>query len=253
MNRWLCCCAACCAMCVVGLAANTPSEKDEPFKAIPAADLNRQIDVYLQGFSTAVADSDTYEGESRRVMRDAYTLAVLATLLANHESDHPRKAVCGALVEAAQKLAAAKDFQSAKTALAQVQAVVAGGMAPGGPLKKDVIAPQGQLMKQVTFVNNRLRRNMRRFDDKTEDLALDAAVLSAIAQAVTHDYSAVKDPAEHSKWVEFSKAMRDSAGELNAQLHQKNRRGAEDALEKMTKSCDQCHAVFRKQLLPTKQ
>ena len=119
--------------------------------------------------------------------------------------------------------------------------------------KWETVAPQGQLMKQVTFVNNRLRRNMRRLDQKADDIALDAAVLSVIAQAVAHDTSAVKDPTDSAQWVEFSNTMRDSAGELNAQAHQRNREGAEAALTTLTKSCEQCHAVFRKQVLPTKE
>ena len=109
-------------------------------------------------------------------------------------------------------------------------------------------------MKQVTFVNNRLRRNMRRFDDKSEDIALDAAVLSAIAQAVAHDYSAAKNPEEQAQWYEFSREMRDSAGELNAQAHQRDRNAVDAALATLSKSCEQCHAVFRKQLLlPAKE
>jgi len=254
MNRWIYCYAVCLAASAVGIAADAPSKPDEPFKAIPAADLNRQVDLYVQGFATALSDSGKYEEESRRVMKDAHTLAAIALVLAKHEADHPRKQSAPALLAAAQKLGAATDYASAKSALAAVQvAAKSNGRKPAenGP-KWETVAPQGQLMKQVTFVNNRLRRSMRRFDEKADELALDAAVLSVIAQAVAHDTSAVKDPAETGKWYELSDLMRDSAGDLNAQVHKKNRAGAEAALATLTKSCEQCHAVFRKQLLPTK-
>jgi hypothetical protein len=254
MNRWIYCCAACLAVCAAGLAADAPGERDEPFKAIPPADLNRQVDLYLQGFATALADSGKYEEVSRRVMKDAHTLAAIALVLAKHESDHPRKRSAPALLSAAQRLASATDYPSARSALAAVQAAAKGGGNPAETSPKwGTVAPQGQLMKQVTFVNNRLRRNMRRLEEKADDIALDAAVLSVIAQAVTHDYSAVKDPQQSAKWVEFCNTMRDTAGELNAQVHQKNREGADAALGRMTKNCEQCHAIFRKQLLPTKE
>ena len=105
-------------------------------------------------------------------------------------------------------------------------------------------------MKQVTFVNNRLRRNMRRFDDRKDDNARDAALLAAIAQACNYDTHEVKDPAEIDKWYQLCGEMRDAAGDLNAQIHAGDKAAAETALANLGKSCEVCHQTFRVQNAP---
>ena len=100
------------------------------------------------------------------------------------------------------------------------------------------------------FVNNRLRRNMRRFDERAADNARDAALLAAIGQAILYDTHEVKNPADAAKWYEICAQMRDSAGEVNAKIHAKDKVGAEAAFVKLGKSCDDCHSTFRVTVMP---
>ena len=115
-------------------------------------------------------DAQVYMDKSRQITRDAHTLAALALVLAKHDQDHRLKARAQALLTAAQQLAKAKEYAAAKRAFEAVEDA-ANGEAPvaAADVKWERIAGLGQMMKQVTFVNNRLRRNMRRFEDRADD------------------------------------------------------------------------------------
>jgi cytochrome c556 len=86
---------------------------------------------------------------------------------------------------------------------------------------------------------------MRRFERDADAVAVDAAILAAIAQAVTPDTHEVKDPAGIPTWYQLCGEMRDAAGQLNAAAKAKDAAGAEKALGLMTQKCDRCHSVFR--------
>jgi len=104
------------------------------------------------------------------------------------------------------------------------------------------------LMKQVPVVNNSLRRGVEgRFQRQAEQLAGQAATLAAIAQVSQFDLSAVKDPADAAKWRQLCNEMRDAAGEVNSAAHAQDQAKAKAALARMMKSCDACHATFRKE------
>ncbi|HJT30602.1 MAG TPA: cytochrome c, partial [Pirellulales bacterium] len=164
-----------------------------------------------------------------------------------YDTEHPLKTAAPALVEAAGKLAKSKDYAAAQAAFATVELALAdknnGGAAPTTTPAK--VASMGQLMKQVTFVNSRLKRGLRRLGDKTDEKARDTAVLAAIAQAITYDTHEVKHDEQRDDWYRFCGEMRDAAGELNAQIKAADKQGAERALKRLGQSCEACHQVFR--------
>ncbi len=167
--------------------------------------------------ASALADAQSYTDKSRQVKRDAHTLSALALTLAKHDQDHRLKASAPTLLAAAQQLAGAKDYDAAKKAFANVESATAGKSTDAAaPAEWRKVAGLGQLMKQVTFINNRLKRNLRRFDERKDDNVRDAATLAAIAQACNYDTHEVKDPADLDKWYQLCGEMRDAAGALNA-------------------------------------
>jgi hypothetical protein len=220
-------------------------------KVMPAADLIAQVDLCLTGCREALVDAQSYTDKSRQVTRDAHTVAALALVLAKHDQDHRLKASAPDLLAASRQLAKAKDYEAAKTAFVAVESAAQGkstGAAAAPQWEK--VAGLGQLMKQVTFVNNRLKRNMRRFDERKDDNARDAAVLAAIAQAANYDTHEVKDPADIDKWYQLCGEMRDAAGDVNAQIHAGDKAKAEAALANLGKSCETCHETFRVRTSP---
>jgi len=236
---------------LVGVVVGDPPEPPALSKAFPADDLIREVDALVVSCREGLVDDQVYADKSRLITRDAHTLATLALVLAKHDQDHRLKAASPTLLTAAQQLAKAKDYNSAKQAFEAVEDA-ANGEAPvaAADVKWERVAGLGQLMKQVTFVNNRLRRNFRRFEERSDDNARDAAVLAAIAQMSTYDTHEVKDPTKLDKWYELCGDMRDAAGDLNAQVRAGNRAAAEAALANLGKSCEACHETFRVRTAP---
>jgi hypothetical protein len=154
------------ALAVSRLVAGDPPPSPPVSQFAPVDDLATQIKLTIGGFATMVASEETYQTDADKLRRDAHTLAALALVLGLHDSEHPLKAVAPALVAAARALAQAKDYVTAKQAVEVVQAAAAGnGGAIDGELKWEKVAGLGQLMKQVTATNTRLKRGLKRFDE----------------------------------------------------------------------------------------
>ena len=257
-GRWLAACAV--AACGVGgalLAAAEDSGATADAAAVPkvsrfapAKDLKAQTDFYLGRLQESLAARDDYdEAKQSRVGKDANTLAVLGLALAMHDEDN---AVRGKLelVRAAQSLAASSgDFDGAAQALARAKLAAGGAPAAAGekPAWQKVAALE-PLMKQVPIVHGALKRGIEgRFQRQAEAAAGQAATLAAIAEAARFDTSAVKDPADAGPWRRYCAEMRDAAGEVNSAAHAGDQAAARAGLVRLAKSCDACHAAFRRE------
>jgi cytochrome c556 len=231
---------------LVGVVLGDAPDPPAMSKVVPADDLVKEVDLLVTTCREGLVDEQVYMEKSRQITRDAHTLAVLALVLAKHDQDHRLKAAAPTVLTAAQQLAKAKDFMAAKQGFQAVEDAVNGEPpVAAADVKWERVAGLGQLMKQVTFMNNRVRRNIRRFEERSEDNARDAAALAAIAQVCVFDTHEVKDPAQLDKWYELCGEMRDTAGQLNAHIRAGNKPAAETALVNLGKSCEACHETFR--------
>jgi cytochrome c556 len=86
-----------------------------------------------------------------------------------------------------------------------------------------------------------------KFDSQKTQSAEQSATLSAIAASILTDTRAVKNPADTDKWYKFSADMRDAAGSVNAAVHAGDQAATATAMSQLAKSCEACHAVFRKE------
>lgn len=211
----------------------------------PAADLVKAVDDYITRLGEALSSEGDFSDFQSRIIKDAETVAVLALVLGLHDEKTPYQAAAPALIKASQELAkaAAKDYASAKKALAELEAAKS---ASGDPstLKWVKVASLKELMEQVPLVNSRLKRNMRRFDRQVEAIAVDAAVLAAIAQGSMANVDETSQPSNAEKWFTYCADMRDASAEINRAAKKKDAAAAEKAVAALTKSCDDCHAVF---------
>ncbi len=211
----------------------------------PAKDLVYEVDYYVGRLENAVESESEYKDSTDKVVKDANTLSVLAlTLGLNDEASQYQKAA-PALVKAAQKLAAAKDFASAKAGVASVKEALASAGDVSG-LKWEKVATLEALMGQVPLVNSRLKRNTGklRFQKMAKENAGESAALAAIAQASMANADDVKKLGDAEKWHKLCAQMRDAAGALNAAIHAKDKDAAATAMKNLAQSCDDCHEVF---------
>jgi hypothetical protein len=212
----------------------------------PAKDLANQADQYIKSLAKSVATEEDYKDDQGKVAKESNTLIIIALALGLHDEESKYKAQAGALMKAAQAVAATKDYASAKTAVAALQEAAAGGSKADVELKWEKVASLPELMKQVPLINNKLKRYIKpaKFKEKAKDTAGYTAVIAAIAQGSMANSSETKKPAEVEKWYGFAAAMRDDAGALNAAIHKGNKAAAAKAMKKLQQGCEDCHAVF---------
>jgi hypothetical protein len=212
----------------------------------PAADLANQADRYIKDLENGVANEPDYKDSVENIAKQSNTLVVIALALGLHDQESKYKTVAGAVIKAAQAVAATKDYESAKKAVAALKAAAAGGGEAGGELKWEKVAALPELMKQVPVINSKLKLNIKpaKFKKKAKDTEGYTAVIAAIAQGSMADTSATKLPDQVKQWYGFSAAMRDDAGALNAAIHKGDEPAAAKAMKKLAQSCEDCHAVF---------
>jgi hypothetical protein len=244
------------AVCLFASAAGTEKKDDPDRPALPdvpklssfapAKDLVGQLQAYIKEIDSTLSSEEEYKDSEGKIGRCTNTLAVIALCLGLHDEDNQYKNRAPALIKAAQALAATTDYQSAKKAFDAVKAAADGKLPGQGELKWEKTASLPELMKQVPNINTKLKRNIKgaKFKSKAAETAGYTAAIAAIAQGSMADASAAKNPQEINKWYEFSAAMRDSAGAANAAIHAGNEPAAAEAMQKLAKSCTDCHTVF---------
>lgn len=219
----------------------------KPSQYAPIQDVVAQIEAFLQQLGTDLsAEADYGDDQKSRVAKDANTLIVLAQILATHNEKHDRQKSAAPLLSASQGLAnSTEKFADAKSALEKVNA--AWKSDSGGEVKREPVANLQLLMKQVPIVNNKLRSGVsgRRFDRTIDQNAGLATTLAAIAEAssVDTDYCTGKD--EEARWAKICAEMRDAAASINAAVRKKDQKAATAGLERLVKTCDDCHHDFR--------
>ncbi|MGQ9606456.1 MAG: hypothetical protein ACUVTW_09665 [Thermogutta sp.] len=217
-----------------------PAPKASTFA--PAQDLVVAVDSYIERIGEALADANEFADLQSRVVKDAETVSVLALVLGLHDEDNSYKAAASELIKTSQAVAQASDYAAAKAAFEKLQAAkTAKGGAVTGWIR---VASLKALMEQVPLVNSRLKRNLRRFDRQAEGIAVDAAVLAAIAQGSMANLDETIQPSNSEKWFAFCEQMRDAAAAVNKAARAKDEASAVTAERALAKSCDDCHAIF---------
>jgi hypothetical protein len=236
---------------------NTPALPDVPKLSsfAPVKDLADQVQNYIKEIETTLADEQEYKDSEGKIGRCSNTLAVIALCLGMHDEDNQYKTRAPAIIKTARELAAAADYQSAKKAFDAVKAAAEGKLPARGDLKWEKVASLPDLMKQVPNINTKLKRNIKgaKFKSKSKDTAGYTAAIAAIAQGSMADAGAAKNPQEINEWYQFSAQMRDAAGAANAAIHAGNEPAAAEAMQKLAKSCTDCHAVFHPEAILTEE
>ncbi len=230
-------------------AAASSSAADETstpkFSSIaPADDLSYELNFIVADVEKAVADEDEFKAQIEdRFLRDANTIALVATALALHDQDNAVKPHAQAIIAAAHKLGEAKDFAATKAAVAGLKASLEGS-APGD-VKWGKIAALKNLMKdEVPNVNVKLKNSVRHLDKRAKEAAAHAATMALIAENAKLYVADTKKPTETAKWSAFAEQFRAAASDVAAKVHSGDKNGANAAMEKLNQSCHDCHAVF---------
>jgi len=211
-----------------------------------ADDLAAEVKLQIADLEKAVVDEEEYKSQVEgRFIRDGNTIALIAIALGLHDQDHPIKHCAKAIAAAAQKLAQTKDFAGTKQAIEDLKAAANGEGKGSSELKWGKVSKLPGLMKdEVPAINNKLKTGLRHFKKRSSDVAANAATMALIAENANLYVADTKKPGEGQKWTEFDSQMRAAAGDLAAKAHAGDEAGAKTAMDKLEKSCHDCHAVF---------
>jgi hypothetical protein len=232
-------------------APGNPSAAAKVSSYAPADDLSNQLHSIIARVDESLAKPDDFDdARQSRIAKEADVAAVIALGLGMSDQDHALKRSASSILAAAQSLAKAADFATAHSAIDRLKLAADGkpSQAAAAPeLRWQPVAPLGLLMKEVPIIDSNLKRAMQpeRFKAQTKASAGAAAVLAVIAQEAATDHDAIKNPADTSKWEQFCFEMRDAAGGVNRAIHAGDAEGTLQAFARMSKTCEQCHRVFR--------
>lgn len=245
--------AGCCAFCLLGLAglfaagaAPVAPPAAPPVSSIaPAKDLEELVPDYVEDLEEAVESEETYKEEAEQMAKEANALCVLALTLGLHDQENKYQKAAPALLKAAQQVAAAKDYASAKSGVEAVKAALATNGDPSA-LKWEPVAALPELMKYIPQLDTRVKRyvNPRRFEKYGTRATPYAAMIAAIAQGTVADTTEAENDDQVRQWYGFMTQMRDAAAAVNAACHKGDEAAAFEAMSKLGQSCDDCHAVF---------
>lgn len=242
----------CLLMC---LSATAPAANLAPTPNVsafaPIDELVGLIESYVAECLAKTKDEAAYKAGEAQVERNAHTLCVLGTALALHDQEAPLKKLAGGIVAAAAKLAECSSFDESQQAIAELATAL---KLPVGdaPLPGDwqTSASMAPLMKQVAFLNGKLRRGARgsRFATTADENARHATVLAVIAQAVSADTTGIEGDEKQRQWQDFCEQMRGEAAAAHAALKAKDPGQTTAALGRLEQSCKACHQVFKPDL-----
>jgi hypothetical protein len=219
----------------------------------PAEDLASQVPEYLEDLEEAVESEETYNESIDKIAQRSNTLILVALALGLHDTDNPYKAAAPAMMEAAQQLAAAKDYAAAKAAVEAVKTAAAATDGDSSDLKWERVASMKELMLAVPVINTRLKGRLKsesRLKQRAEEAAGLAAVLAVIAQGSLPNCGETIAPQEVQKWYHDCIHMRDAAAAANAAIRAfDDGNGSFDAAKTIVEgdlntSCEDCHTVF---------
>lgn len=234
---------ACFAQCLAVEVENSP-----PSSYAPINDIDHQFEYFIKRLEKNLDNVSDYDKDRQgSVEKDASTLAVLALVLANHDSDGESKNNAGEMLTVAQKLVASVASYAEAKAVFDKLLSTQSAIGSGEPLEWKPVADLSVLMQQVPIVNNSLRRGVRsrRFKRSIDRTAGLAATLAALAEISALDTTYCADDEDARVWRKICAEMRDAAASVNRAVRNTDQQAAQKGLDLLVETCDKCHLRFR--------
>jgi cytochrome c556 len=199
---------------------------------------------YLADLKPLLVDEASYTKNAQQIGFKANAVTAIAHFLGKHDAASPLKGAAVEIMNSSKELTRAKDYAAAKAAWDKLQAATAPGAAAGPAPSWDRTASLGRMMEEISAMNGKLKRNLRRLDRTKDDNLRSAAVLAAFAQVGVYDTHEVKNEADFPTWYAMMTEMLDACIELSKQYEKGDAAGVKTSLDRLEKSCATCHDKF---------
>jgi hypothetical protein len=220
-----------------------------------AESLAQQIAFFAGRIQESLASETEYDiAKQTRVRKDAMTLAALARCMKQHGGEHVLVAAADEIATTADGMMVdRKDFSKTNSHWKSIEAALKRDAkspeTPASPAARqnpDALADIDTLMKQIRFVENRLKLSASKLDEQPsrEQVAGFAATYAALAKPLAD--LAPKYGKEAEEWSAMSRALERSAIAASRAANGNDAPAMKSALRRVEQSCNACHAAFRR-------
>lgn len=205
--------------------------------------------------TASLAQVGTYNGNYKEIAVDGAVIAALAGIVIEHGGDVPWKAKAPYIRNFGFELSQAatglgKDnYEKSKTAFDKLTASFngeapadAGAVAAKRPFSE--VADRGGLMKRIEKAKNWMRDNINndaKLKGEADAILHEAVMISTLGKVVSLEGYTNTDEQDYQQFVN---ALIGGAQEAQSAVKDQSLKKFTDSMNKVSKSCDQCHANY---------
>ena len=222
---------------------------------LPIDNLQDEVKKARNRLTASLQGQGTYNGNYKDVAVDGNVIAALAGIAIDHSGDVSWKANAPYIRKFGHELAEAasglgKDnYEKSKTAFEKITAVFngsipadAGEVVPKKPFHE--VADRGGLMKRIEKAKNWMKDNINtegKLKDEADSVLHEAQIIATLGKVIaTEGYSNT----DEEDYRQYANALIEGAQEASTATKDQSFEKFTQSMDKVNKSCDQCHANY---------
>lgn len=222
---------------------------------LPIEDLQVEMKKVQNHLKACMQGPGTYNGTYKDISVDGSVIAALAQIAVDHSGDVPWKANAPMIRDVGFELANAatglgkENYEKTKTAYEKLDSIFSGAIpadvknaVPKRPF--DETASREGLMKRIEKARNHLRDNINveaKLKAESDSVLHETLMIATLGKIVSMEGYSSTDEDDYQK---FAKALIEGAKEASAAAKDQSFQKFTDSMNKVNKSCDQCHANY---------
>jgi hypothetical protein len=222
---------------------------------LPAEELQSEMKKLQNRLKASLQSQGTYNGKYKDIAVDGAVIAGLTGIAIEHSGEFPWKKNAPLIRDYGFELSQAatglgKDnYEKSKAAYEKLESVFSGAIPPGAPTPAPQrpfgeTADRTGLMKRIELARNHLRDNINteaKLKSETESVVHETLIISSLGKVIsTEGYSS----ADEQEYQQFAESLIGGAKDATAAAKDMSFEKFQNAMNKVNKSCDQCHASY---------
>ena len=222
---------------------------------LPIENLQGEIKKVQNQLKACMVSPGTYNGTYQDVVVYGSVIAAMAEIAIEHSEAVSWKDNAPLIRDTGLELSQAAiglgkaNYEKTKTAYDKLESIFAGSIpadvpeaAPRRPF--DETAGRGGLMKRIEKARNHLRDNINveaKLKAEADSVLHETLIIATLGKVVCTDSYSSSDEDDYKN---FGKALIDGAREATAAVKDQSFQKFTESMNKVNKSCDQCHAIY---------
>lgn len=222
---------------------------------IPMDNVQSEVKKIQNRLKASLQGQGTYNGNYKDISVDGSVMAAMAGIALQHSGEASWKANAPVIRDLGLELADAavglgKDnYEKSKAAYEKLESVFGGSVpadAPKGDPKRPIheAASRTGLMKRIEKARNHLRDNINteaKLKSDVEGVLHETLIITTLGKMVAMEGY---ESADESDYQDYANALINGGKEASAAVKDQSFQKFTEAMNKVNKSCDQCHANY---------